>query len=77
MRRPNSMPEGSFKRTVWFHITEIGFRGKFAGGAGVGIRRDNPGFYASIGEWICREMDAEALVDQWYMPDDKKEEQGS
>jgi hypothetical protein len=39
-----------------------GFSAKFEHGSGIGIARDNPGYYDAIGRWFCREVEAGAIL---------------
>lgn len=60
-----SQPQSDTVRySIDVSVHERGIRFKFPGGAGIGIRRDNPGYYGAIGEWFCNEVDALATGSQ-------------
>ena len=36
--------------------------------SGIGLSRENPEYYATIGRWLCNEFEAMSLADNPYTP---------
>lgn len=58
LKRPPGVEESAELMRIWVKVFENGVSFRFHRGAGVGVRRDNPDYYATVGEWFCNEVDA-------------------